>query len=217
MPFVMDPDMARRFHKRFAGELALWQAQGNQGHLVVAGSFARRRQGTFDLIEVALMPVTGEWLPYESSDEQYLIAKTVAEKRRFVKGMRVNLDASAPIASLVLKDTGEDATAIHIHDGDTEASEPLEALLACARLGAKRTCAARSSSAKSARWNANASRTSASPTYGGEVGGAGSSSPGSAPPRVLGAAPPSSMATMASRTSLASIRSEPGQPTDPRW
>ena len=27
MPFVMDPDMARRFHKRFAGELALWQAQ----------------------------------------------------------------------------------------------------------------------------------------------------------------------------------------------
>jgi len=77
------------------------------------------------------MPVTGEWLPYESSDEQYLIAKAVAEKRRFVKGMRVNLDASAPIASLVLKDTGEDATAIHIHDGDTKASEPLEALLAC--------------------------------------------------------------------------------------
>lgn len=132
MPFVMDPDMARRFHKRFAGELALWQAQGNQSHLVVAGSFARRRQGTFDLIEVALMPVTGEWLPYESSDEHYLLAKAVAEKRRFVKGMRVNLDAGAPIASLVFKDTGEDATAIHIHDGDTEASEPLEALLACA-------------------------------------------------------------------------------------
>ena len=47
-----------------------------------------------------------------------------------MKGLRVNLDASTPIASLVLKDTGEDATAIHIHDGDTEASEPLEALLA---------------------------------------------------------------------------------------
>jgi hypothetical protein len=62
MPFVMDPDMARRFHKRFAGELALWQAQhggkAEQDHLVLAGSFARRREGTFDLIEVALMPVT---------------------------------------------------------------------------------------------------------------------------------------------------------------
>jgi hypothetical protein len=134
MPFVMDPDMARRFHKRFAGELALWQAQDNardsDGHLVIAGSFARRRQGTFDLIEVALMPVTGEWMPYETSDERYLIARAVADKRRFVKGLRVNLDTETPIASLVLKDTGEQATAIHIHDRDHEAGEPLEALLA---------------------------------------------------------------------------------------
>jgi len=134
MPFVMDQDMARRSHKRFAGELALWQAQhgakGEQDHLVIAGSFARRREGTFDLIEVALMPVTPEWLPYETSDERYLLAKAVAEKRRFVKGLRVNLDADTPIASLVLKDTGEEACAIHIHDRDNEVAEPLEALLA---------------------------------------------------------------------------------------
>ena len=134
MPFVMDPDMARRFHKRFAGELALWQAQdstrGNEGHLVIAGSVARRRQGTFDLIEVALMPVTPEWLPYETSDERYLVGKAVAEKRRFVKGLRVNLDVDTPIASLVLKDTGEEACAVHIHDRDNEVAEPLEALLA---------------------------------------------------------------------------------------
>jgi len=134
MPFVMDPDMARRFHMRFAGELALWQAQhgakGEQDHLVIAGSFARRREGTFDLIEVALMPVSAEWLPYETSDERYLIAKAVAEKRRFVKGLRVNLDVDTPIASLVLKDTGEEACAVHIHDRDNEVAEPLEALLA---------------------------------------------------------------------------------------
>ena len=52
------------------------------------------------------------------------------EKRRFVKGLRVNLDADTPIASLVLKDTGEEASAIHIHDRDNEVAEPLEALLA---------------------------------------------------------------------------------------
>ncbi|GEO01905.1 hypothetical protein FHS51_002976 [Sphingobium wenxiniae] len=134
MPFVMDQDMARRFHKRFAGELALWQAQdgpnGKSGHLILGGSFARRREGTFDLIEVALMPVTAEWLPYETSDERYLVGKAVAEKRRFMKGLRVNLDLDTPIASLVLKDTGEEASAIHIHDRDDEVAEPLEALLA---------------------------------------------------------------------------------------
>ena len=130
MPFVMDEDMARRFHKRFAGELALWQAQDGKGHLVMAGSFSRRREGTFDLIEVALMPVTAEWLPYETSDERYLVAKAVAEKRRFVKGLRVNLASDTPIASLVLTDTGEDASAIHIHDRDNEVAGPLEALVA---------------------------------------------------------------------------------------
>ena len=90
----------------------------------------RSREGTFDLIEVALMPVTPEWLPYESSDERYLIGKAVTEKRRFVKGLRVNLDTDTPIASLVLKDTGEEACAIHIHDRDNEVTGSLEALLA---------------------------------------------------------------------------------------
>ena len=50
--------------------------------------------------------------------------KAVAEKRRFVKGLRVNLDTDTPIASLVLKDTGEEASAIHIHDRDNEVAEP---------------------------------------------------------------------------------------------
>ena len=85
MPFVMAPDMTRRFHKRFAGELALWEAQGGPrgsgGRPVMAGSFARRREGTFDFIEVALMPVTPEWLPDETSDERYLIAAAPVRAR----------------------------------------------------------------------------------------------------------------------------------------
>ena len=76
------------------------------------------------------MPATGAWLPYETGDERDLVGKAVAEKRRFVKGLRVNLDTDTPISSLVLKDTGEEASAIHIHDRDNEVAGPLEALLA---------------------------------------------------------------------------------------
>ncbi len=65
-----------------------------------------------------------------TQQQRLLLAKAVAEKRRFVKGLRVNLDADTPIASLVLKDTGEEACAIHIHDRDNEVAQPLEALLA---------------------------------------------------------------------------------------
>ena len=92
MTFVMDQDMARQFHKRFADELALWLAQhgakGEQDHLVLAGWFSRRRGDTFNLIEVALMPVSPEWLPYETSDERYPLANAVAKKCRFVKALR---------------------------------------------------------------------------------------------------------------------------------
>ncbi|MBK9005267.1 MAG: DUF1173 family protein [Sphingomonadales bacterium] len=130
MRFVLDPDMAKRFNKRFEGDLNLWASDDlRESHLILAGSFCRRPEGTYDLIEVALMPVTRQWLPYESSEELELIEKAVREKRRFVKGLRVNLERTVPIASLVLKDMGERAVAVHIHDEKIEAGEALAALL----------------------------------------------------------------------------------------
>jgi hypothetical protein len=63
----MDEDMARRFHKRFAVEEELWRSDDHEGHLVIAGSFSIGRSGLPQLIEITLMPVTREWLPYEGS------------------------------------------------------------------------------------------------------------------------------------------------------
>lgn len=42
------------------------------------------------------------------------MSKAVGEGRRFVKGLRVNLGLDQPIASIALKDTGLDATAVHL-------------------------------------------------------------------------------------------------------
>ncbi|MBV1692349.1 DUF1173 domain-containing protein [Novosphingobium sp. G106] len=113
-PFLMDADMARRFHKRFAVEEELWRSEEAEGHLVMAASFAVGASGLPQLFEIAVMPVNRHWLPYESHEERALVAKAVQEKRRFVKGLRVNLGLEAPIASIALKDTGAEATAIHL-------------------------------------------------------------------------------------------------------
>lgn len=113
-PFMMDEDMARRFHRRFAVEEQLWQAEGAAGHLVMAASFAVNAAGLPQLFEVSVLPMTPQWMPYETLDERALIEKAVAEDRRFVKGLRFNLDLDKPIASLTLVDTGPQATAVYL-------------------------------------------------------------------------------------------------------
>lgn len=113
-PFLMDEDMARRFHKRFAIEEELWRSDGGGGHLVMGATFSIGASGLPQLCEIAVMPVTREWIPYESLDEQALVNKAIGEGRRLVKGLRVNLGQERPIASIALKDTGLDATAIYL-------------------------------------------------------------------------------------------------------
>lgn len=113
-PFMLDADMARRFHKRFAVEQELWSALDGKGHLVMAGTFCVSPSGYADLLEVTLMPVTDEWLPFENLDERRLLDKAVSTRRHFVKGMRVNLASDIAMASLSLTDTGRSATAVYL-------------------------------------------------------------------------------------------------------
>lgn len=114
LPFFMDEDMARRFNRTFSEELQLWRSHEKEDHLVMAASFSVSTKGTPQLYEIAVMPVTREWLPYESLDERALISKAVGEGRSFVKGLRYNLQESKPIVSLTLQDTGSHATAVHL-------------------------------------------------------------------------------------------------------
>lgn len=113
-PFLMDEDMARRFHKRFAVEEELWRSDPEESHLVIAASFSIGASGLPQLFEITVMPVTLEWLPYEGLDERSLIRKAVQERRRFVKGLRLNLGSDKPIASIAPTDTGAEATAIYL-------------------------------------------------------------------------------------------------------
>jgi len=131
-PLFMDADMAKRFHKRFAGDEELWQSTGDAGHLILAASFCLKRSGLAEIIEVALMPVTAEWLPYESIDEQALVRHAIEHRRHFVKGMRVDLDLGNPIANIMLTDTAPLATAVYLHGASPEqATDPaLERLMA---------------------------------------------------------------------------------------
>ena len=130
-PLYMDTDTAKRFHRRFAAEEDLWRSSAeDDGHLILAASFSLRQSGSAEMFDIALMPVTREWLPYENTTERELLRVAVTERRSFVKGMRVDLKASRPIANITLTDTAPQAIAVHLAiDDETEAAEVAYATL----------------------------------------------------------------------------------------
>ena len=77
--------------------------------------------GLPEICDVALMPVSAEWLPYESMVERQLLRQAVEDQRHLVKALRVDLPRERPIASLLLTDSVPPC-AMHVHcaTGDDE-------------------------------------------------------------------------------------------------
>src|SRR3546814_16367071 len=64
-PFLMDADMARRFHKRFAAEEELWRSDDRDGSLIMAASFSMVSSGPAPIFTMTVMPVPRKWTPYD--------------------------------------------------------------------------------------------------------------------------------------------------------
>jgi hypothetical protein len=51
------------------------------------------------------MPVTSQWIPFDSLHDFTMINQLIHEQRRFYKGLRFNLIANKPYANIILSDT----------------------------------------------------------------------------------------------------------------
>ncbi|MEA9776935.1 DUF1173 domain-containing protein [Xanthomonas campestris] len=102
--FYMDEKFFKKLEKNFASELDMWNAN-EDSHLMLVGTFSVSDAGAPSLEEAALMPVTAQWIPYESSEEFELIEALRKQDRKFMKGLRYNLANDKPLASVVTNDT----------------------------------------------------------------------------------------------------------------
>ncbi|MDF6951064.1 DUF1173 domain-containing protein, partial [Escherichia coli] len=85
--FMMNDDIYKRLLKRFEVELGLWDALEGT-HLMMIGTFSIGATGVASLEEVALMCVTENWIPFESTFEKMVLDALTQQNRRFMKGMR---------------------------------------------------------------------------------------------------------------------------------
>ncbi|MCC7005678.1 MAG: DUF1173 domain-containing protein [Ottowia sp.] len=111
--FMMNDDLHARLLKRFNLTLALWDALP-ETHLIMIGTFGVSATGIPTLEEVALINVTENWIPFESTFDKALLEALTQAQRPFTKGLRYNLAETKPLACVVLADTPTQATALYI-------------------------------------------------------------------------------------------------------
>jgi hypothetical protein len=111
--FMMNDDIYQRLLKRFEVELNLWDALEGS-HLMMIGTFGIGVTGVASLEEVALMCVTENWIPFESTFEKMVLDALTEQGRRFMKGMRYNLPSTRPLACAVASDTAPEPTAMYL-------------------------------------------------------------------------------------------------------
>jgi hypothetical protein len=105
-PFMLADDVHKRLNKRFENELELVNAV-EDSHQIFIATFSIGPTGVASVEEVSVMPVTANWIPFDSTYELNVLEKLASENRRFIKGLRYNLPSKRPLACAILSDTAQ--------------------------------------------------------------------------------------------------------------
>ncbi|WID99913.1 DUF1173 domain-containing protein (plasmid) [Bosea vestrisii] len=136
-PFLLNEDIHRRMGVVFASELSLSNASP-EAHLVAIATFGLDLAGVATVEAIALMAVTENWIPFESVSEANLLDALTRRKVSFLKGLRYNLPANQPLASVVLHEEAPTPLAMFIVPNEADAAYrlALDALVASSDLPA---------------------------------------------------------------------------------
>lgn len=115
-PILAADDLADALKGRFKEQLEL--ANNYQdSQLLFAGTISRSGSGVLNMETGMLANVNHNWLPFETTAEHELL-EALMPSRRFVKGLRYNLNHDKPLACAVLQDTAPKETALYIAHAD---------------------------------------------------------------------------------------------------
>jgi hypothetical protein len=121
LPLMLHADIAKRLGKNFARELELWSFLSSEDvHLVIIATFCMSPTGFATIEQMGLMITNSNWIPIENSYDYELTQKLIAEKRRFIKGLRFNMAVDRPVASALLLDTADQSTALFIESEESD-------------------------------------------------------------------------------------------------
>lgn len=110
--FALDGNLYKSLARHFSEELGIWGASESV-RLIMIASFGISSAGVPTISRLSLMPVTQQWLPVETVDEQQLVERLIHEGRAFKKILRYDLSRNTKAPCLILTDRGEAAMPIY--------------------------------------------------------------------------------------------------------
>ena len=116
-----------RLRNRFPVAFQMFAASGNgprRHRLILIALFSISQAGEASIHEASLMIVDDQWIPISDALEDTLLQHLYSTKRDLLKCLPYGIAPSKPIASVILQDTRDRATAIFI----AEANTPIEKL-----------------------------------------------------------------------------------------
>ncbi|MBS7708075.1 DUF1173 domain-containing protein [Chelatococcus asaccharovorans] len=105
-PLLIDDTLHRRLLARFEREFSLWDADPSS-HLIAVATFGLNPAGLAIVEEIALMIVSENWIPYETTYEKRLVDALARIREKSIKGLRYNLPPDQPIANALLQSRRE--------------------------------------------------------------------------------------------------------------
>lgn len=110
--FALDASLYKSLARHFSEELGIWGASESVRMIMIA-SFGISSAGVPIISRLSLMPVTQQWLPVETVDEQQLVEGLIHEGRAFKKVLRYDVSRNMKDPCLILTDRGEAAGPIY--------------------------------------------------------------------------------------------------------
>lgn len=118
--FMLNDELHKQLFKRFGNDIDLAFMDESKNHLIAIATFSIGSTGVASIEEIALMPVSENWIPFETIYDKTLIDMLMRGERRFVKGMRYNLASNRPLACVVLADTVKPVAMYIVPPGATD-------------------------------------------------------------------------------------------------
>lgn len=115
VPLLIDNSAWQRAVRNYAALLSAFDGNPSHGvRVIVSAMIFAKQEHVYQVDMLSLMLTDTQWIPLNGIHEGDLVGRLIAEQRRFLKPLRYDARHAGSYPNVLLLDTGERATPLHV-------------------------------------------------------------------------------------------------------